>query len=191
MALWGDNDNVTVSSGATVYIDSFTKSEEFGGYPVIGAGTTFGTADYAQIGDVIRFGEFAGTYYGDAVITNITGTGALFIGSTAGLSPDFTVGVVTTFQISQLPKSSILDFTYSEANPSTLDDGIDRKVVAVGEAGADAANGSVYEAGAGWVGVTTYVDSEGVFRVKKEVLVAMSGISTGNDPIYGNPPVNF
>jgi len=31
---------------------------------------------------------------------------------------------------------------------------------------------------AGWVGVTTYIDSSGSLRVKKEVLVAMSGINT-------------
>jgi hypothetical protein len=28
----------------------------------------------------------------------------------------------------------------------------------------------------------------GTLRVKKETLVAMSGISTGNAPVYGNPP---
>lgn len=193
MALWGDNDNVSVAAGGTVYVDSYTKSEAFGGYPVVGAGTSFGLDGYAQIGDVIRFGEFAGTYYGDAVITNITGTGALFIGSTAGLSGSLTAGitgVVTTFQISQLPKSSILDHTYSEAN-GTVADGIDRKVVGVATAGVEAAAGSVYETGAGWVGVTTYNDNEGNLRVKSEILVAMSGISTGNDPVYGNPPVNF
>ena len=32
----------------------------------------------------------------------------------------------------------------------------------------------------GWVGIMTYKDSEGNLRVKKEVLVAMSGITTGN-----------
>ena len=39
---------------------------------------------------------------------------------------------------------------------------------------------------AGWVGVQTYVDSGGNLRVKKEVLCAMSGISTGNTPSYPN-----
>ena len=39
----------------------------------------------------------------------------------------------------------------------------------------------------GWVGVTTYIDSEGNLRVKTETLVAMSGITTGNTPTY--PPV--
>ena len=42
----------------------------------------------------------------------------------------------------------------------------------------------------GWVGVTTYNDSNGTLRVKSEVLVAMSGITTGSLPIYdANPTV--
>ena len=40
---------------------------------------------------------------------------------------------------------------------------------------------------AGWVGVTTYMDSTGQLRVKKEPLVAMSGITTGNYPLYSPP----
>lgn len=35
----------------------------------------------------------------------------------------------------------------------------------------------------GWVGVTTYIDCHGNLRVKSEVLVAMSGITTGTDGI--------
>jgi hypothetical protein len=51
-----------------------------------------------------------------------------------------------------------------------------------------AATSTAFETGAGWVGVTTYNDNAGNMRVKKEVLVAMSGIQTGNAPIYdGNP----
>ena len=38
----------------------------------------------------------------------------------------------------------------------------------------------------GWVGVTTYTDADGNARVKSEVLVAMSGITTGNTAY---PPV--
>ena len=33
---------------------------------------------------------------------------------------------------------------------------------------------------AGWVGVTTYVDTHGNLRTKSEVYVAASGITTGN-----------
>ena len=46
------------------------------------------------------------------------------------------------------------------------------------------AQGGQYATSAGWVGVQTYVDSGGNLRVKKEVLVAMSGITTGNTPHY-------
>jgi len=41
-----------------------------------------------------------------------------------------------------------------------------------------------FKTSAGWVGVTTYIDNTGRLRVKKEVLVAMSGITTGNYPVY-------
>jgi len=43
---------------------------------------------------------------------------------------------------------------------------------------------------AGWVGVQTYVDANGNLRVKKEVLVAMSGITTADTPIYPAYPPN-
>jgi hypothetical protein len=42
---------------------------------------------------------------------------------------------------------------------------------------------------AGWVGMTTYVDASGNLRVKTETLVAMSGIQTGNTPLYDSNPL--
>jgi len=61
-------------------------------------------------------------------------------------------------------------------------------VYGVADAGADAAQTTSYAlTHEGWVGVTTYMDSEGNLRVKTETLVAMSGITTGNTPLY--PPV--
>jgi len=67
--------------------------------------------------------------------------------------------------------------------------GYSRDVYGVAGAGVTAAHATKYElTHAGWVGVTTYVDCHGELRVKKEVLVAMSGIQTGNAPLYdGNP----
>ena len=66
----------------------------------------------------------------------------------------------------------------------------DNYVYGVAEQGIQAAAGTQYETGAGWVGVTTYIDTHGNLRVKKEILVAMSGITTGNTPLYdGNPLV--
>ena len=55
--------------------------------------------------------------------------------------------------------------------------GYDAQVVAVNETGVS--TGTQFQTGAGWVGVTTYVDNSGNLRVKKEILVAMSGITTG------------
>jgi hypothetical protein len=73
--------------------------------------------------------------------------------------------------------------------------GYDRHVYGVAGAGLTASGSST--AGdkfivdhSGWVGVTTYVDNAGNLRVKKEVLVAMSGITTANTPIYPAYPPN-
>jgi hypothetical protein len=61
-------------------------------------------------------------------------------------------------------------------------------VYGVAGVGVTAATGTIFElTHEGWVGITSYVDSEGNVRVKKETLVAMSGITTGNTPTY--PPV--
>ena len=66
--------------------------------------------------------------------------------------------------------------------------GKETNVVAVADYGVEASATTQFETGAGWVGVTTYKDQDGNLRVKKEILVAMSGITTGNTPIYdGNP----
>ena len=63
-----------------------------------------------------------------------------------------------------------------------------KSVYGVAEDGANAAQTTSYAlTHEGWVGITTYVDSEGNLRVKTETLVAMSGITTGNAPTY--PPV--
>ena len=66
--------------------------------------------------------------------------------------------------------------------------GYDAYVYGVSGIGASSALASSkqYITDAGWVGVTTYLDNLGNLRVKKETLVAMSGITTGNAPAY--PP---
>ena len=171
MALWGNNDNVT--SAGTVGLN-------YGTGVVTGNGTGFGNAGSAQVGDVIRFTK-SGTYFGDAVIKEIASTTSLTIGSTAGLSGAAISG--SYFTISQLPKYTILDSTYSETRTDA-----DVRVYGVDADAVGRTEDTVYEAGAGWVGVSTYVDMHGTLRVKKETLVAMSGISTGNAPLYNNPP---
>ena len=175
MALWGNND--AIASGGTVALN-------YGTGVVTGTGTTFGTTGSAQEGDIIRFGQKSGTYFGDAAIVSVASSTSLTIGSTAGLSGAAVSGV--QYSVSQLPKSTILDSRFSEASYG-VDDAY---VYGVDEAGTEVATQTEYKlTHGGWVGVTTYVDADGNFRVKSETLVAMSGITTGNTPAY--PPQQF
>jgi hypothetical protein len=251
MALWGNNDNK--GSGGTVTLNYSTLV-------VTGSGTTFGGVGAAATGDVIRFGYrgSGGTYFGDAVIVGIASTTQLTIASTAGLSGAAIAS--TDFYISELPKYTTLDSTFSNANDlaetlkilsitgtattnagvgtnvipvvppvglivgdrllnggnnliiSTLGsttitlgstisagiatgdtltfkryvDGYDRQVYGIStDSVASAYRGYTHQ---GWVGIMTYVDTHGNLRVKSEVLVAMSGVTTGsNGIIYPTP----
>ena len=157
MALWGSNDNITTFGTVAV-----------SGTTVTGTGTTF-TSDVV-VGQVIRIGVRGGvgTYYGDAVITGITSDRVLTIDTTDGLSA--TSIAATSYYISELPKSSVLDSVYQEGRS-------DADSLVYGTA---TENEGLYKLGhTGWVGVTTYIDCHGSLRVKTETLVAMSGISTG------------
>ena len=173
MALWGNNDNI--SSVGTVSLNYATGV-------VTGAGTSFGiSGEGAAEGDVIRFGirGQGGTYFGDAVIASIASSTSVTIDSTMGLSGAAIAS--TSFSVSQLPKSSVLDSKFSEAAYGTADS----LVYGVNQAGGLlGSNPAYYGMSEGWVGVTTYTDSEGVARVKTETLVAMSGITTGTDNAY-------
>ena len=170
MALWGNND--AIASGGTLALN-------YGTGVVTGTATTFGNVGSAQVGDVIRFGQRSGTYFGDAVILSIESTTSLTIGSTAGLSGAAISGA--QYSVSQLPKSTILDSRFSEASYG-VDDTF---VYGVDEAGTESSTTYKLTHG-GWVGITTYNDSSGEMRVKTETLVAMSGITTGNPPVF--PP---
>ena len=175
MALWGNNDNV--GSAGTVSLNYATAT-------VTGTGTSFGIAGGCSEGDVIRFGQrgSGNTYYGDAVIVSIASSESLTIGSTMGLSGAAIAGA--QFTVSQLPKSSVLDSKYSEAGYGTADSVVYGVESGPGLLGAN----TQYNVDAeGWVGVTTYLDNEGNLRVKKETLVAMSGITTSTAFPYPTP----
>ena len=170
MALWGNND--AVGAGGTVSLNYATGA-------VTGTATTFGQTGAAQEGDIIRFGDRDGTYFGDAVIVKIDSLTSLTIGSTANLTGGAVGPIGTSFTISQCPKSTIVDSNYSQLNGDK-----DTFVYGISTTGAQNANATAYETGVGWVGITTYTDQHGTLRVKKEVLVAMSGITTGNVPAF-------
>ena len=175
MALWGAKDNIGAAAG-TVGLNYATKV-------VTGSGTTFGDTDSIQVGDIIRFGDMTDNdpdkYFGDAVVLTIASNTSLTIASTESLSG--AAIAATTYTASQLPKSTTWDDEYAKlaGSASTIS-----RVYGLSDASSEAAAGGQYESGSGWVGVTTYLDCTGALRVKKEVLVAMSGIQTGNVPTY-------
>ena len=183
MALWGNKDNITSRGTVTVDYAAKTVLGNAGG-----SGTQFGAAGSAQVGDVIRFTK-GNTYFGDAVITEITDARNLSIGSTAGL----TGGAISAsdFTVTQIPKYTINDSSFSR-KVSGLNDAQSNEEYVFGVADTTIDTGTAYETGAGWVGVQTYMDNSQnppQLRIKKEILVAMSGITTGNDPRYpANPP---
>ena len=173
MALWGSNDNITHQAAGIVTVTYGNPST------VVGSGTSFGVVGYAQTGDVIRFGfkGSGGTYFGDAVITKVTNSTNLTIGSTDGLSGAAISG--KQYYLSELPQSSVLDSSYSQTQS-----GYDKNVYGISTTTAYAGVSTKYRTnGTGWVGVTTYKDAHGNLRVKSEVLVAASGISTGDNGI--------
>ena len=174
MALWGNNDNI--QAGGTVALDYDTLV-------VTGTGTSFGTANYIQEGDVIRFGHRgiaqpnspAGVFFGDAVVKSIASPTSLTIASTTGLSG--AAIAATTFYVTQLPKYTVDNSKYSQNSNITSGDNL---VYGISDDAASNVGTSGYElTDAGWVGITTYVDTSGSLRVKRETLVAMSGITTG------------
>lgn len=176
MALWGNKDNV--GSGGTVSLN-------YGTGVVTGSGTTFGQVGAAKTGDIIRFGTRGGggIFFGDAIIVGIASTTQLTIGSTAGLSGAAIAG--TSFYVSELPKFTTWNQHYSQKNTN-----YDAIVYGIGKTAYDTYAGAATSyrlEGEGWVGVTTYVDSSGALRVKKEILVSMSGISTGDSIHYPTP----
>ena len=169
MSLWGNNDNLT--SSGTVSLNYDTKV-------VTGSGTTFGTVGFGVTGDVIRFGArgSGGTYFGDAVIASIASTQSITIASTAGLSGAAIAGA--QYKLSELPSSTVGDFSYSEKNTD-----YDKIVYGISTSAYDNVSTAYRTSGTGWVGVTTYLDHAGNLRVKSEILVAASGITTGSNGI--------
>ena len=178
MALWGNNDSVGAAGSVTL---NYATKTVTGGAGSGVLGSQFGETGQIQEGDVLSFGVKTkpGVFFGDAVVVSIASTTSLTIGSTAGLSGAAIAG--TSFQGSEQPDFVSVDSKYSEKNSDYSSHVYGVSAVQVGDAA-----GTAYDTGAGWVGVQTYVDSSGALRVKKEILVAMSGITTGNAPAYPN-----
>jgi len=154
MALWGTADAVFATG--TITVDLANKT-------ITGSGTTFTNA---AVGDVISIG--VGNTFGEAVISAVTSDTAMSIGSTQFLADRVMAGVAYT--ISQKPKYTLHDTHYGAADIFGIDPY---------EVGVASTTDKYAVAHAGWVGINTYNDMHGNLRVKSEVLVAMSGISSG------------
>jgi hypothetical protein len=170
MALWGTAD--ALFSPGTVTVDYAAKT-------ITGSGTSF-TAAGIDEGTIISIG--AGSTFGSAVISGITSDTLISIATTQYLSGAAISGVGYT--LSQRPIYTLEDSNYGN-----------------GGAGAGATIASIYgvdifETGAvaetqyavthaGWVGIKTYMGSEGEMRVKTETLVAMSEITGGTGATFG------
>ena len=172
MALWGRDDNLT--SAGTVWLNYSTGI-------VTATGTAFADAD---VGKVLRFGVRGGTgvYFGDGVISKRTSATQVTIASTEGLSGVAIAG--TDYYLSELPSYTTFDSSYSEKNS-----GYDKIIYGISTNTSltyDGVTTKYRTGGSGWVGVTTYVDCDGNFRVKSEILVAMggdAGVTTGANGI--------
>ena len=188
MALWSNNDAVPGLATARYTVAANANAD--GTCTVTGTGSSFGLDGCAGIGTVIRFGADARgrtinvgaghTYFGDAVIVAVASSESITIASTVGLSQ---VGFTTSARFSTCTKSPILDTVYQEKGVT------DRDSVVYGIS--TTTSGDYHVAHQGWVGVTTYVDMHGNLRVKSEVLVAMSGITTTKDAINSTPSIPY
>jgi hypothetical protein len=162
MSLWGSSDSLY--STGTVSVDLTTKVATFAGGATLPAAATIE-------GAVITI-----TGKGSAVINERTGNTTCTIVNTTGL--DGTAISAVTYNISEQPVYVNEDSNWGGEEIYGVD---------VAEQTAAVDDGSQYKpAHAGWVGITTYMGTDGaggqVLRVKTEVLVAGSHITGDAGP---------
>jgi hypothetical protein len=166
MALWGTADGLF--SPGTVEVDYAAKT-------ITGSGTSFTAAGIAE-GTIISIG--AGSTFGSAVISEITSATLISIATTQYLSGAVISGVGYT--LSQRPIYTLEDSNYGNGVGESIY-GVD-----IFETGA-VAETQYAVTHAGWVGIKTYMGSEGDMRVKSETLVAMSEITSGTSATFDAP----
>lgn len=180
MALWGNKDSVYSTGTISVNLGTKTVTGTVG----VVTWTTSGIAT----GNIITVGT--GATYGYAIVTGFTST-TISIANTA----NFIVGLTTvaagsSYNISQEPVYTLGDSTYRAPESKTT--GFSTSPVFTGVFGvtegevsiANTASGTARKFApthAGWVGVTTYIDTHGNLRVKTETLVAGSSITGDAD----------
>ena len=180
MALWGNKDLVYSDGTIDVNLETSTITGSTG---VV----TFTTAGIST-GNVVTVGS--GATYGYAVVTGFTST-TISIASSAGFVSGLSTVTGSTYSVSEEPLYTVVDSIYRA--PETKTTGFSTNPVFTGIFGVDEIEVGVAAATtvggkesafavahSGWVGVTTYIDCHGNFRVQSETLVA-SGILTTAD----------
>jgi len=160
MSLWGNKD--TVYSTGNVTTIAITNGDGV----ITASGSTWNSGNGVVPGLVITMGA-----KGSGVIKSVDSTTQLTLVGATGLTAE---GSLTqAYNISEQPKSLVVDSNY---------DG--NEIYGVDTTEQSVANGASGEARqyapahAGWVGITTYVDTHGNLRVKTETLVAGSTITS-------------
>ena len=179
---YGDVTTLTGGTGSAV-IDVWTTPLTQNA--ALGVSTVAITTASIQLGDTL-----AGP--NTSIVINRIGLGTVGFAATVGLA--LTSGNIVSIgrTVSNVVTGSASVIAIGATNTSlrvTRSSGADQVyIVGVATEGVDDAEGTEYETSAGWVGVTTYMDGEGNLRVKSIPLVALSGIQTGNNPVWGTVP---
>jgi hypothetical protein len=170
MALCGNSDLVT--EAGTIEIDLSAKQ-------VNGNSTSFQGAGVDE-NDVITVGT--GATYGEAVVASVTNDTTLILKSTEYLVPDPVTGLIpvsTPYYISEKPISTLSDGGQYDADEIF---GIDTAEQAAANAQLGSSDLRKFAPPhAGWVGITSYYDADNNLRVKTEVLVAGSHVTSDNN----------
>ena len=161
MTLWGNKDSVYSTGNVNVNVTTGVVSKQSGSI-------AWTSGNGVKVGQVITVD---GTSEG--VIKSIDS--ATQLGITTEHLPSSNISN-KTYVISEKPKSTLFDPKYSAGDIF----GVDNTEVGVATATAYSVTHG------GWVGITSYVDSEGNLRVKTETLVAMGADSTGSGGISGD-----
>lgn len=160
MALWGNSENLGAIGPGSVDIVGTASSEFWTAGPAGIATVPTGTTILLDNGD-------AGFVVVEAILPS---------GDLARVSKMSAIAAGTyTATYCEQPIFLKNDPGYA---PSSADGSLGRtqKAVGISSVEVEANRATVWEAGVGWVGVTTYVDMHGEFRVKKEVIVASSSV---------------
>jgi hypothetical protein len=185
MSLWGNKDSVYSTGTIAVNLGTNTVTGTVGVVTFTNAGI--------NTGDVITVG--AGATYGYAVITGFTSTTISIANTAYFVSGLTTVPAGAGYNISEEPIYNLGNSVYRAPEAKSVGAGVSTAhftgIFGVdnteqGVAGVTTVGGkaSAYKpAHAGWVGVTTYVDCHGNFRVKTETFVAMGRDSAGSGGI--------